>query len=253
MNKKLLVVLIVAMLALAACKPLAAVGIGEEPVDEEMDLQEIVAEPTKAVLEDKGNYYRDDMDWEDPNDDWGLKVVIGLENDLIWSKLGGKFRLETINVNDVEYLFLNKNNRYEDVVVEAQVENIGPTDAAFALVCRASEAGWYEFRVSPSGYYEFLRYDQYMRDSGKNAYNSLFEKERVNTNLVNIGTKTNVFSLSCVGNQITAFVNGEQLYYERRPLAIEDETYTDGAIGFGIRGYGREYDMVFDWVEAKKP
>jgi hypothetical protein len=129
---------------------------------------------------------------------------------------------------------------------------MGPLDGAFSLACRVNQHGWYEFRISPSGYYELLRYDQYLRDSGKNAYVSFTDK-RVNSTLITGGLEKNVFSLSCVGDLITAFVNGEQLYYERRPLAFEDDTYTDGAIGFGMVGYGKEYDMAFNWVEAKKP
>ena len=62
-----------------------------------------------------------------------------------------------------------------------------------------------------------------------------------------------MFSLSCVGDTISAFVNGEQLYYKKRPVAIQDDTYTEGTIGFGILGFGKEYDMTFNWVEAVKP
>lgn len=252
MKKRTMIVIMIAAMALVSCNALSSIGIGAEPVQEEMELQEIVAEPTAAVIADGGNYYRDEMDAEDPNKDWGLKVVTGLESQLIWSKLGGKLRLETLPPNDVNFLFINKDNRYENVIVEAEVENMGPLDGAFSLVCRANEDGWYEFRISPSGYYELLRYDQYLRDSGKNAYTNYIEK-RVNSSLIVGGLEKNVFSLSCVDNLITAFVNGEQLYFERRPLAFEDDTYAEGAIGFGISGYGQEYDMAFNWVEAKKP
>ena len=252
MKKSTIIILTVAAMAITSCSALASIGIGQEPVEKELELQEIVAEPTAAVLADAGNYYRDEMDAEDPNKEWGLKVITGLDSQLIWSKLGGKLRMETLPPNDVNYLFVNKNNRYEDVIVEAQVENMGPLDGAFSLACRVNQDGWYEFRISPSGYYELLRYDQYLRDSGKNAYTSLTDK-RVNSTLIEGGLAKNTFALTCVDDLISAFVNGEQLYYNRRPLAIEDDTYSDGAIAFGINGYGKEYDMAFNWVEAKKP
>ncbi len=252
MKQRTIIVLMVAAMVITSCNALSNIGIGQEPVEDEMELQEIVAEPTAAVLADGGNFYRDEMDAEDPNKDWGLKVISGLESQLIWSKLGGKLRLETLPPNDVNFLFVNKDNRYENVIVEAQVENMGPLDGAFSLACRVNKDGWYEFRISPSGYYELLRYDQYLRDSGKNAYVSFTDK-RVNSTLITGGLEKNTFSLSCVDDLITAFVNGEQLYYERRPLAFEDDTYSDGAIGFGITGYGKEYDMAFNWVEAKRP
>ena len=252
MKKRTMIVIMIAAMALVSCKALSSIGIGAEPVQKEMELQEIAAEPTAAVIADSGKYYRDEMDAEDPNKEWGLKVVSGLESQLIWSKLGGKLRLETLPPNDVNFLFINKDNRYKNVIVEAEVENMGPLDGAFSLVCRANKDGWYEFRISPSGYFELLRYDQYLRDSGKNAYSNYLGK-RVNSSLIVGGLEKNVFSLSCVDNLITAFVNGEQLYFERRPLAFEDDTYAEGAIGFGISGYGKEYDMAFNWVEAKKP
>lgn len=252
MKKSTIIMLMVAALVITSCNALASIGIGQEPVEKELELQEIVAEPTAAVLADGGNYYRDEMDAEDPNKEWGLKVISGLDSQLIWSKLGGKLRLETLPPNDVNYLFVNKDNRYQNVIVEAEVENMGPLDGAFTLACRVNKDGWYEFRISPSGYYELLRYDQYLRDGGKNAYVSLTDK-RVNSTLINGGLGKNTFSLSCVDDLITVFINGEQLYYNRRPLAIEDDTYVDGAIGFGITGYGKEYDMAFNWVEAKKP
>ena len=253
MNKRIFVILMVAALTIASCNALSNIGIGEEPVQEEMELEEIVAEPTEAVLDEEAReFFRDDMDDEDPNKEWGLRVVTGLESQLIWSKLGGKLRLETLPPNDVNYLFIKKDNRYDDVVVQAEVENMGPLDSAFSLVCRANEDGWYEFRISPSGYYEFLRYDQYLRDGGKNAYVNLMDK-RVNSTLIKGGLDKNTFSLSCVGDVITVFINGEQLYYKRRPLAVEDDMYTEGAIGFGMVGFGKEYDMAFNWVEAKKP
>jgi hypothetical protein len=252
MKKSTIIILMVTALVITSCNALSNIGIGQEPVEEELALQEIVAEPTAAVLADGGNYYRDEMDAEDPNKNWGLKVVTGLDSQLIWSKLGGKLRLETLPPNDVNYLFVNKDNRYENVIVEAEVENMGPLDGSFSLACRVNQDGWYEFRISPSGYYEFLRFDQYLRDGGKNAYVSLTDK-RVNSTLINGGLGKNTFSLSCVDDLITVFINGEQLYYKRRPLAIEDDTYSDGAIGFGITGYGKEYDMAFNWVEAKRP
>jgi hypothetical protein len=67
------------------------------------------------------------------------------------------------------------------------------------------------------------------------------------------GLNKNTFALSCVGNLITAFINGEQLYWQKRPLAIEDNNHKEGSIGFGILGYGKQLDMSYYWVEAVKP
>ncbi len=251
MKTKIFTLLIAGALVLSACGGLPNLGVGGAVKNaEEMDLQEIKAEPTEAVLSD-ATFFRDELD-KDINEDWGLKVVSGLEKQLIWSQINGKFRMQTMPPNDVNFVFLNKKHTYKDIVVQAQVENSGQLDNAFSLICRATEAGWYEFRISSSGYYELLRYDQYKKNEGGNAYTNFVEK-RVGSTLIKGGLDKNVFSLSCVGDLITAFVNGEQLYWEKRPLAIEDNTYSEGTIGFGFAGYGQSLDASFDWVEAVKP
>ena len=251
MTKKIMVIFFISALMLTSCSTLSNIGIGGgKSVSEELDLQEIVAEPTEAVISDS-KFYRDELE-DDPSKNWGLRVISGLEKQLIWSQLSGKMRLQTLPPNDLNVIFFNKNNNYDDVIVQAEVENFGPIDNAFSLICRASEAGWYEFRISSSGYYELLRFDQYKKDEGKNAYTNFVEK-RLNSTKIMAGLEKNIFALSCVDSTISAFVNGEQLYFEKRPLAIEDDTYTDGTIGFGILGFGKELDTTYNWVEAVKP
>lgn len=253
MKNKLLIVLLLGAFILASCGSMPTVSLGNSNKDivENMELQEIEPEPTEAVLPEGNPYYRDELE-DDINNDWGLKVVSGLESQLIWSQINGKLRLQTLPPNDTNFIFLNKKHTYKDVIVTAEVENAGPLDNAFSLICRASEAGWYEFRISPSGYYELLRFDQYKQDEGKNAYTNFVEKRVGSTKIVG-GLNKNQFSLSCVGDTISAFVNGEQLYWEKRPLAIKDDTFSEGTIGFGFLGYGKELDATFNWVEASKP
>lgn len=253
MKNKLLVVLLSATFVLASCgsAPRISLGNGGGNIEEDTELQELQPEPTEAVLPDNGAYFRDEFE-NDITDDWGLKVVSGLESQLIWSQINGKLRLETLPPNDTNFIFLNKKHNYDDVIVTAEVEDAGPLDNALSLICRATEAGWYEFRISPSGYYELLRFDQYLHDDGKNAYTNFLEKRVGSTKIVS-GLNKNQFSLSCVGDTISAFVNGEQLYWEKRPLAIEDDTYSDGTVGFGLVGYGKELDVAFNWIEVSKP
>ncbi len=254
MKIKILVVLTLAALALSACGSLPAINLNNSKgdIEENMELQVIQPEATEAVLPEESAYFRDEFE-NDINDDWGLKIISGLEKQLIWSQVNGKFRIETLPPNDVNYIFLNKKHNYKDVVVTAEVENAGPLTDAFSLICRATENGWYEFRISPSGYYELLRYDQYRADDGVNPYTNFVEKQIGSTKIVG-GLEKNQFSLSCEGDVISAFVNGEQLYWQKRPLAIEDNTYNEGTVGFGFMGYdGKNYDVTFNWIDVTKP
>jgi hypothetical protein len=251
MKIKMFAIFLAGAVLLSACGGLPKLGAGgAKTTTEEIQLQEIKAEPTEAVLSES-TFFRDELD-KDINDDWGLRVVSGLEKQLIWTQVNGKFRIQTLPPNDVNFIFLNKKHTYDDVIVQAEVENAGQLDNAFSLICRATEAGWYEFRISSNGYYELLRYDQYKKNEGKNAYTNFVEK-RVGSSLIKGGLDKNIFALSCVGNVISAFVNGEQLYWEKRPLAIDDNSYSEGTIGFGFVGYGKSLDGAYNWVEAVKP
>ena len=142
MKSKLLVALLISAFALSSCGSLPQVSLGNSggKVAEEMELQELQAEPTEAVLPDNGAYFRDEFDG-DISDDWGLKVVSGLESQLIWEQINGKLRLQTLPPNDTNFIFLNTKHTYDDVVITAEVSDAGPLDATMSLICRASEAG----------------------------------------------------------------------------------------------------------------
>ncbi len=239
------IILVVMLLAACRVAPNTTTTQNAEPLTSELQ-----PEPTESVLSDD-LILRDEFD-EDINNNWGMKIVSGLENQLIWSQTNGKFRLEIQPPNDTNYAFFRKDTSYSDVIVQAEVENYGQLDNAFSLMCRATEAGWYELRISSQGYYELLRYDQYLADEGKNAYTN-FVESRIGSTLIKSGEEVNVFALSCEGNQLKVFINGEQVYFDKRPLTIEDTTYTEGTIGFGALSYGKEVDVTFNYIETLKP
>ena len=250
MKNKTILVLLVGTVLISACGELPSLNIGGQKPADELGLQEIKPIPTVASVPD-ASFFRDDMD-EDINKNWGMRIVSGLEKQLIWGQANGKLRMQTLPPNDINYVFLSKNQSYDDVIVQAEVDNIGPTKNAFSLICRANPAGWYEFRISSDGYYELLRFDQYKKDEGKVAYTNLQDR-RYNSTKINGGLDKNIFAISCVGDVISGFINGEQLVWNKRPLAVEDKFHNEGAIGFGMLGFGDSLDINYNWVEAIKP
>jgi len=247
MKKRTLFALALVTLLLGACK---GNTISTESKNNNMQTTNLKPEPTESVLSED-LILRDEFD-EDINKTWGMKIISGLEKQLIWSQTNGKFRLEIQPPNDTNFAFFRKDTSYNDVIVQAEVENHAQTENAFSLMCRATDAGWYELRISSDGYYELLRFDQYLADEGKNAYTN-FVNGRVGSTLINTGLDKNVFALSCQGNQLKVFINGKQVYYDKRPLTIEDDTYSSGTIGFGILGYGKQLDVSFNYIEILKP
>ena len=247
MKKKTVLGIILVAALLASCNVTQNLNSaqGDSP-----QTSELKAQPTESVLSDDV-IILDEFEG-DINDNWGMKIVSGLEDQLIWSQSNGKFRLEIQPPNDTNFAFFRKDTSYEDVIVQAEVENYGQLDNATSLMCRASDAGWYELRISSQGYYELLRYDKYLADEGKNAYTN-FVEGRIGSTLINSGLNKNVFALSCTGNQLTVFINGEQVYKDKRPLSIEDNTYLEGTVGFGALSYGKEVDITFNYFETLKP
>ena len=192
--------------------------------------------------------FRDEFD-TDITKDWGIKVISGLEKQLIWSQEDSHFRAEILNGNDTNFIFLHKDKNYKDVVVQAEIQNLGQSDNYMSVICRASEKGWYEFRVTSRGYYEVLKFDQYLKNQGKNPYVNL-SREYLRTPLIKTGQEKNLIALSCTGNLLKVYINNEQLFQHRRPLEIEDNTFQEGTIGFGVASHGKSADLSFNWVEA---
>jgi hypothetical protein len=272
---RIFALLVTCALLISACGSLPDLGLGGlSKSAESLVLQENTLEPTGAVLPEVTDlpktstlaeaaalpvenanpdsiFFRDEFE-KDFKEDWDLNVISGLENQLEVLQENGELNIETLPPNDVNFVFMNNKHSYKDVIVQAEVNNSGPLDNAFSLICRASESGWYEFRISSNLYYELLRYDAYKKGDGSNAYTNLLNN-RIGSSLINGGINKNIFSLSCVGSQITFLINGVQPYREKRPVIIEDTTYSDGTIGFGFLGYGKSLDGSFGWVETLKP
>ena len=142
MKTKIIFIVLIGLALLSSCESAPEIGLGEKSADkiqEELQIKELVPEPTEAVLpEDK--FFREEFD-SDINENWGMRVMSGLEKQLIWSQAKGRLRLQTLPPNDVNFVFLDKKNTFEDVIVQAEVENFGPLDNAFSLICRANPEG----------------------------------------------------------------------------------------------------------------
>ncbi len=195
--------------------------------------------------------FREEFD-ADISKDWGVKVISGLEKQLIWSQADSRFRAEILRGNDTNFIFLHKDKKYKDVIVQAEVQNLGSVNSpnsTMSVICRASENGWYEFRITSQGFYELLKFDQYLKNQGKNPYVNL-SREYLRTPLLKTGQEKNLIALSCIGNQLKVYINNEQLFQHRRPLEIEDGTYQEGTIGFGVASRGKSVDLSFNFVEA---
>lgn len=243
MKKKNLVLFgLMIALGLAACTV--------SPSASGLKLETIQPVPTAETLT-QNSTFREDLS-QDISKNWGLKIVSGLEKQLLWSQDSGQFHVKLQKGNDTNFVFIHKTKTYQDVVVKAEGRYLESSGAFMAVLCRASSKGWYEFRINSLGYYQLLKYDQYLKDQDKNAYTDLVGGQ-LRSPLVKTGTDINQFALSCKGNELTVYINNEQLTKDGRPLVVKDSSYSDGAIGFGVSSNGLSADLSFDYIETLKP
>jgi hypothetical protein len=159
--------------------------------------------------------------------------------------------LKLLPGNNTNFAFINKGKNYKNVVIQAEARYLESSPADVSVICRASDKGWYEFRLNSQGYYEVLKFDQYLKDQDKNAYSDLVG-EQLRSPLVKAGKEINRLALSYSGNELKTFINNEQIFRDRRPLIITDNSFSEGSIGFGVTGNGKPADLSFNYIETLK-
>ena len=110
---------------------------------------------------------------------------------------------------------------YGDVNLTMVAENQGRNNNNVSLVCRMDydNARWYEFSVESGGLWYLYAYND--------GYNTL---DSGGTNALKQGKETNEYRMTCEGNVITMYINGDEL------KSYTDRTYNlgDGQVGFNI-------------------
>ena len=127
---------------------------------------------------------------------------------------------------------------YDNVRIDARVENVGGVTSDSKLICRYSEEnGWYEFNILSSGLYSIYfvnpkaKFEYTIKDGGSNDIKG--------------GQAVNEFTAICQDNNLTLLVNGNEVITTQDDLA----SLQSGQVGVGISAY----DLVpvtarFDWV-----
>jgi hypothetical protein len=127
-----------------------------------------------------------------------------------------------------------------DVRIDAAVETVsGPNRNNISLVCRATDAGWYEFSMNSGGYWYIWKYEN-------NEYTMLASGASTR---INLQRAQNELIATCIDTELTFFVNGSEMG------SVRDNRFKNGGqVGvsvstFDIAGAGVE----FDWFAATVP
>ena len=148
-----------------------------------------------------------------------------------------------VNIPDTYIYLFNENYTYEDVAVELEVENTGPHNSQYInLVCRYTpDEGWYEFSVAASGMVQLWRYSE------EDGYILI---EEGGSTKIKQGNETNDFKITCIGNKLSLFINGD-LWQKK---AFVDSNYREGYIGISAGTMNVfPIQVVFNWVEVSEP
>jgi S1-C subfamily serine protease len=148
--------------------------------------------------------------------------------------------LEADDKNSTVYALYDLDLQPPDVRLDAAVETVaGPNRNNISLVCRATDAGWYEFSMNSGGYWYIYKYDN-------NNYTLLNSGA---STAINLQKAKNELTATCIGTKLTFYVNQVQM-----GSATDNRFKGGGQVGvsvsdFDIPGAGVE----FDWFAATVP
>lgn len=133
---------------------------------------------------------------------------------------------------------------YEDVRVDARVENQGVNNNNVSLICRYSpDSGWYEFNIANNGL--FWIFHAKPREDGFVAYKIL---EEGGSNKIKQGLDVNEYAIVCQGNTLTLYINGNQT------REIQDTGLNSGKVGVSVSSFiNLPVKVSFDWVKISQP
>jgi len=149
---------------------------------------------------------------------WSYNVFLGDADKLTLSYDQGGIVARLDDVNLAVYFYYEP-YLYNDVILDMTYRNQGRNSNNVNLVCRSSDAGWYEFTVQNDGLYQIWAYSD--------GYNMLANGA---STAINIGQDSNEITVGCVGNVLTLFING----VETRTITDSKYFLGQGQVGFSV-------------------
>ncbi len=185
-------------------------------------------------------YFTEEFNDDIPN--WQLFVMKGFEPGLTFQSGDGNVHFEINDRNLWVYLIYNA-AAYTDVRIDAATDNFGVNNNQVKLICRYSEEyGWYEVNISNNGLFNFTFFDQVSQ-----RYLPMYDG---GTRAIHTGRSVNEYTLICKDNQLTLYINGEDIY------TLTDRVYNlrEGKIGVSVASV-RDLPVIveFDRISVSKP
>lgn len=207
-----------------------------------------VVEATEAPVYDEAQpFYLEEFDGDVSNfsmDTWGsgdydLASVFAEDGQMKFEH--GK-DTDAYNGGDIYSYVYYDPYTYTDVRLDIEVENVGVNNNSVNLVCRYDpDLGWYEFNIDSDGEWALWYYDKVIAEGYTMLYNG-------GSTAVKMGRDTNIYTVTCVGEELSLYVNGEL------EKTVKNKDIKEGQIGFGISSYG-VYPVLMNvnWLEISEP
>lgn len=175
-------------------------------------------------------------------DNWYAMTVPDSENYQATTD-GGKLRLFIEPKEVTLYTFYELDLNNPDVRIETLAQKIeGPNSNNISLVCRATDAGFYEFSMTSGGYWNIYLYKV---DGVKYSYTVLTSGASTAAELMN---KPNELAAVCVGDLLTFYINGVKVG------STSDSTFPGGGeVGVSIWGKAAGLSVEFEYFTALVP
>lgn len=127
---------------------------------------------------------------------------------------------------------------HADVWVGTFANNVGKVrNNNISVICRATDAGWYEFSIASNGLWWIWKY--YSGDYDVLAQGGVPNYNKNDTD--------HEITASCIGDQLTFYYDGIQLKNGR----VSDSSFKEGQVGLSVYASNLSgVEVEFDWFEV---
>ena len=214
-----------------------------------------VMEATPTLTEEQPfagaqQFFTDEFDEE--NDYWKYLVVNGAKSQVIDGIVGlmsvrtlGGLKIFDLKGPGAWVYATYEPFDYASVRLDVHVNNRGSNNNNVSLICRKSDAGWYEFDIASNGLYEIL-YAQIQSDNTV-AYTPIADGGSA---LIKTGQAENEYGITCQDTSLILYINGSEV----RRLDEKKFLLPQGKIGISVSSF-RDVPVTVDfhWVRVSQP
>lgn len=183
-------------------------------------------------------------DFQEKPQNWSYKWVTGNTQEKAEIRAGGGVvKVIMPRGEESAVKFFKDGITYDNVVAALKFRNFGDTKNGVSVLCRVNDKGFYEFRMSSGGLYSIYRYDNALKEDGKNPY--VFIGEGASQYIVTGLDKENTLEMDCTGKSFEFYLNGKKIK-TNIPLSLQEQylKYPSGGVGFGVFTYNETAGIV---------